>query len=95
MAVGLIIGIPWFKRKDWVALKAIFADAHALHDTYEEWRSSVRKVEHRMREEGHLIERIDLEPESFVQWCALRGLRTDAKARASFASEKARERHPD
>ena len=90
----MVVGIPWYKRKDWHALKAIFADADALHDSYDQWRSDARDLERGLREQGHVIERVHLEPESFLQWCTLRGLRTDAKARSGFASEMARARYP-
>jgi hypothetical protein len=84
--------MAWYRREDWDALKRVLVDAQGLHDTYDEWRSSVREVERRMRQEGHLIERVYIEPESFVQWCTLRGLKTDAQARISFATEIARAR---
>lgn len=88
-----VAGLPWYTRKNWPALKAIFADADTLHDTFDEWRSSVAAVESQLRHEGFIVERVDIDPEAFPQWCKSQGLITDARARSTFAAEVARERH--
>jgi len=88
-----VIGIPWYSRKNWDALKAIFSDASELHDTFDQWRNSARNVEKRMRQEGFIVERIDIDPGIFPKWCSMRGLKMNAQARSKFASEVAQERH--
>ena len=90
-----VIGIPWYSRKNWPVLRTIFVDASDLHDTFDEWRSSAGNLESRMRQQGFIVERIDIDPETFPQWCKSRRLKTDAQARSKFAGEVAREKHPD
>ena len=88
-----VVGLVWFSRKNWPALKSILADADTLHDTFDEWRGSVAAVESQMRHEGFIVERVDIDPETFPQWCKSRGLITDHRARSSYAAEVAEERH--
>lgn len=88
-----VTGIAWYSRKNWPALKTILADASTLPDTFDEWRRSAAALESRMRHEGFIVERVDIDPETFPQWCKSQGLISDDRARSRFASEIATERH--
>jgi hypothetical protein len=87
----MVIGIPWYSRKNWSALKILVSDASELHETFDEWRASAGNVESRMRQEGYIVKRINIDPKTFPEWCKKRGLKTDAEARSEFAIEAARE----
>lgn len=88
-----VTGIPWYARNNWAALKSVLADASALPESFDEWRKSAAAAESQMRHEGFIVERVDIDPDTFPLWCKSQGLVTDERARGLFANEVARERH--
>jgi hypothetical protein len=53
-----------------------------------EWLQSVTAMAERLRQSGLEVIWVDLEPESFSQWCLARGIANDREARSRFAAEK-------
>lgn len=87
MAAAMIVGIPWYRRKDWDALLKVFDDSHALHDTYRQWRRSAQRFEKLLLRHGHEVERVYIDPETFPEWCRSQGRKVDAEARSAYAVE--------
>ena len=85
-----VVGIAWYRPEDWVALKSILIDADKLQDSYQEWLKHAQEVQQQMQREGHVVNRVRIDPKTFPGWCTLRGLRPDAAARSEYASEIAR-----
>jgi hypothetical protein len=94
MSTDVVIGLPWYREEDWTRLKAVFIDGDKLHDTFREWLREAGKLERKLQNEGHLVERIPIDPEDFRSWCIIRGRGTDANARVEFAMESVRLKHP-
>lgn len=93
VATVMIVGIPWYRRKDWDALLEAFDDSHVLHDTYRQWRRSAQRFEKILQRQGHTVERVYIDPVTFPEWCRSQGRKVDAEARSMFASEVAGQRH--
>jgi len=87
MTRELVVGIVWYRPEDWVALKSILVDSDTLDDSYQDWLKGAEEVEQRLRREGHIVERVRINPRTFPGWCTLKGLRTDANARTEYATE--------
>jgi len=81
------IGIPWYRREDWDALRALFVDAAKLPATYEKWLRKAEHAEKQFKRQGAITERINLDPVEFSLWCVDRGTDLDAAARMNFAAE--------
>lgn len=86
--VGLI-GLPWYRREDWPALRALFVDADLLHTKWEDWQRAAVTVEYELRQRGKHVVRAVIRPEPFAAWCTNLGIAPDAKARNRWASEAA------
>jgi len=87
-------GMAWFRREDYDRLRnSVFEDGDVLHDTYAEWFKAAKNGESRLRSQGHLIERVYIDPDEFPQWCAVRGLKVDAKARTKYAAFVVAQKH--
>jgi hypothetical protein len=88
-----VIGLAWFRREDYPRLLKIFEDAHEMHDTWDEWEDSAKKVEKRFKAEGCVVERVFIDPETFPDWCRTAGVGVIASARSRFAAETVAKRH--
>jgi hypothetical protein len=84
------IGVIWYKNeKDFLAARAIFADAFLLPDTYREYLEAFSEISAKIKAAGKTIVKAELDPGTFVSWCNARGLNVDADGRTAFANEKA------
>jgi hypothetical protein len=89
------VGLAWFRNEDYPRLLAIFEDANEMHDTWEEWQESAKKVEDHLKTEGYTVERIFIDPDTFPGWCRKAGVRINAKARSRFTAEAVGAKHRD
>lgn len=84
-----IVGMAWFKRAHYSALRAMFKDGHKLHRTYDEWLAAAERGEQRLRADGIRVVRVDIDPDDFPIWCKAQGLKLDAEARIAIANLRA------
>lgn len=82
-----IIGIAWFK--DEAAYRralGVFTDPGNMPATYEDWKALVTKECELIKYAGNIALRVDIDPETFADWCASRGFRADSQGRTAFVS---------
>jgi hypothetical protein len=82
-----VVGVPWYRKGDYLRLRALFADGERLHETYAEWLATARTTETHLVGQGHRVIRVEIEPEQFVAWCSDHDVVPDAKARIRYANE--------
>ena len=80
--------MPRFPKEHWPRWLEIAADRAAWPATFDKWQQEVDDRASRLREAGLEVVWIDLEPDSFLEWCKSRGYANDAEARSRFASEQ-------
>ena len=68
------VGVVWYREADWPRLRAQFADADKLPDTYPEWLASAEALLAQLRRDRIPAESVPLDPDTFSAWCAARGL---------------------
>ena len=88
-----IIAIPWYLRRDYVALSRLFSDPDHLPSTFEEWLKLALLAEKRFQKGGLAVARIVIRPVPFAAWCKERNLIADQRTRLIFAKEAARRHH--
>ena len=88
-----VVGVVWYREADWPRLRALFADADKLPDTYAEWLASAEGLLAQLRRDRIPAQRVPLDPDTFSSWCAARGLAPDAQARSQYASEVVAAKH--
>jgi hypothetical protein len=84
-----VVGLPWYNRADFHALRSWFTDGDNLPKTYEEWLRTAEMREAQLRADGTQVVRALIEPVAFNSWCANQGMVADSQARSKYASEYA------
>lgn len=83
------IAIPFFTQEQWANARSVMEDGHTFHDSYAEFVQRVSSVEKKLRGQGNVTVRVNIEPEAFVQWCRGSGRKVDAESRSQYAAMKA------
>lgn len=86
------VGIPWYDREDYARVLAVMEDAEVLPATWEDWFKKAKNVRDQLRAQGHLVEKVHVDPDTFPDWCRANGHNVDAKGRTAFANLAAYER---
>jgi hypothetical protein len=81
------LGIAWYRESDWLRVKTEFPDADELHDTYAQWQESAESVIAHLRRSGVAAERVVIDMDHFIAWCAAHEQPPDAEARAAYVAE--------
>lgn len=80
-------GMAWYRQEDYAKIKKIMIDHRKLPDTYKQWLKKANQGFEHFTAQGHIVEKVYIDPDTFPDWCATRGLNVDANARIRFASE--------
>jgi hypothetical protein len=84
------VALPWYDRRDYAALLAMFVDPENLPDNFDAWLKHAENVERQLQAAGFTVVRMSIRPKPFAAWCETRGIPLDQRARLSFANEAAR-----
>ncbi len=82
-----IIGIAWFKDEStYRRALAIFTDAKNMPSTYEDWKKLVKKECEEIKRIGNIALRVDIDPNTFTDWCIEHGFPTNSQGRIAFVN---------
>ncbi len=82
-----VIGIAWYKDEaTYNRALAIFADPRNMPSTYEDWQAIVKRVREEIKGAGNIALRVDIDPETFEDWCKARGFLPDSRGRTAFVN---------
>jgi hypothetical protein len=62
-------------------------DREEWEETHAEWQAESELMAIRLRRAGLEIVWVDLEPDSFAEWCRARGIANNGESRSRFAAE--------
>lgn len=79
----------WYREEDWDTLKGLFADAHLLPKTYNDWLKRAEEMKTKVQAAGDVVIKVFIDPETFPAWCEKKGIAMDAEARSQLAIEVA------
>ena len=85
-----VVGVAWYSRATWTELRARAPDAADLENTYEDWLEVFHRGVAQVQAAGVRPERVEVDMQAFVAWCAPTGRALDSAARAEFVSEQLR-----
>jgi len=88
-----VVGIAWFRKEDYPAILKISEDADKFARTWDEWIKRAEKAEKRLQNEGHMVERVYIDPDTFPDWCRKEGLSIGTNARNKFAASTVAEKY--
>ena len=81
-------GIAWYAPRDWRALRDAAVDPEELETSYDEWLQRCTSSCAELAVDGIAVERVRVDAEELIRWCAEQRLPLDAQARTRFASHK-------
>lgn len=82
-----IIGIAWYKDElTYGRALAIFADSKNMPATYEDWKALVGRQLEEVKDTGTIAIRADIDPDTFTDWCCVRGFQPNSQARIAFVN---------
>lgn len=79
----------WYKKEDWATLKELFVDGDKLPRNYQEWLTRAEEMQKQARAAGDAVIKVYIDPETFPEWCAKKGVAMDSEARSQLAIEVA------
>jgi len=85
------VGLAWYSREQWAAVRAVAADPENLEDTYEAWVVMAERALQELAQTGLRPEKVMIDSQALGAWCQREGRLMDAEARAAFAAEVLRQ----
>lgn len=84
--------MAWFDRAQWQRLTEVVDDRSELDDTFDQWRRRARTAMRNFESEGCRVEKVWIDVDSMVSWCAKEGLPVNSRSRAQYVSDLLKER---
>jgi hypothetical protein len=87
MRMKYVVGIAWYKDEaTYHRAREIFTDPKDMPATYKEWQTLVQREREEIKGAGNIVLRVDIEPETFIDWCKVHGFLPDAPGRTAFVN---------
>lgn len=80
-----LIGIPWYRPERYDDARRRMADADLIPDSYDVWRERAEKREQDTVSAGKTPRRVYVDDDLFVDYCGVKNLILDGKARSQYA----------
>jgi hypothetical protein len=90
-----VVGAYWIKEEDYPALLKLFDDGQKMPATWKEWLKIAEEMEQGLKAYGHVVMRVNIEPNTFSDWCATHGTSPGREGRKRFVAAAVNERYGD
>jgi hypothetical protein len=90
-----VVGAYWIDEKDYPALLRIFADGNRMPRTWKEWLKMAEEMEQGLKAYGHVVMRVRLDPNTYLNWCAAHDTSPGGAGRKMFVAAAVAERYGD
>ena len=82
------VKLAYYRKKDWKRFLKIIDDRESMHDTWNEWHQDFLKLKKELTSKGLEVLEIEIDLNELTNYCKLRGIRNDGKARSQFVQSK-------
>jgi hypothetical protein len=89
------VGVYWINEGDYPALRRIFDDGNKMPNTWREWLKKAEEMERGLISYGHVVLRVRIDPDTFVEWCASKGAKSSSEGRKKLIAAVVYERYGD
>lgn len=79
-----VIGVSWFRKEDYAAIRRVSEDGHKMPDRWEDWLKGAEKMEKEAIQTRKVVERIYIDPDTFPDWCRANGCGVKREGRHKF-----------
>jgi hypothetical protein len=88
-----VVGAYWINEEDYPALLLLFEDGHKMPRTWKEWLKIAEEMERGLKAYGHVVMRVNIDPNIFPAWCAAHGTSLSREGRKRFLAAAVNERY--
>ena len=82
------IKLAYYRKKDWKRFVKIIDDRERMHDTWYDWHKDFEKTKRNFTNQGFEVVDIVVDLDELKEYCKLRGIKNDGKARSQFVQAK-------
>ena len=76
--------LPWYNKKQWLAMKAFCIDTEAFCDSYSEWQKAADKIIVEVTNRGFDVKLLPIYLKTFQGWCSYHRMQPNKNARKLF-----------
>jgi hypothetical protein len=87
------VGVYWIDEDDYPALLRIFDDGSKMPRTWREWLKMAEEMERGLTSYGHVVLRVRIDPDTFVDWCTTNGAKSSSEGRKQLIAAAVYERY--
>ena len=88
-----VVGAYWINEEDYPALLLLFEDGPKMPRTWKEWLKIAEEMERGLKAYGHVVMRVNIDPNIFPAWCAAHGTSPSREGRKRFLAAAVDERY--
>ncbi len=88
-----VVGAYWIHEEDYPALLRIFADGGRMPRTWSEWLKMAEEMEQGLKAYGHVVMRVRIEPDAYLDWCTTHDTSPGGAGRKKFVAAAVAERY--
>jgi hypothetical protein len=82
------INLAYYKESDWKRFLESIDDKESMHDTWKDWHNAFLKTKKGFISQGFIVNDIVVEIDKLQDYCIMRGIKNDGKARSQFVANK-------
>jgi hypothetical protein len=82
------IKLAYYRKKDWKRFIKIIDDRESMHDTWRDWHEDYKKTKRELINLGFGVFDVEVDLDELTEYCKLRGIKNDGKARSQFVQIK-------
>ncbi len=82
------IKLAYYRKKDWNRFINMIDDRESMHDTWHHWHKAFEKAKREFINQGFEVTDIVVDLDKLAEYCKLRGIKNDGRARSEFIQNK-------
>ena len=84
----IAVKLAYYRKKDWEKFIRMIDDRQSMHDNWNDWHKAFIKTKSDLISQGFEVTDIEIDLNELTDYCKLRGIKNDGKARSQFVQTK-------
>jgi len=84
----ITVKLAYYSKKDWEKFIGMIDDRQSMHDNWNDWHKAFLKTKSDLISQGFEVTDIEIDLNELTNYCKLRGIKNDGKARSQFVQTK-------